>query len=89
MLGPVLIALAVGFVVAAIWLWTRHKGALVLAISWLSYAGYEFLMYRRILCTGECNIRVDLLLLYPALLLASMIIVGKALADVIRSRRRS
>jgi hypothetical protein len=88
MLGPVLVALVVGLVVAGVWLWTRNRGALVLAISWLSYAGYEFLMYRRILCTGECNIRVDLLLIYPALLGASAVILGKGLADAIRSGRR-
>lgn len=32
-------------------------------------------MARRLLCSGECNIRVDLLLLYPALLLLSLVAV--------------
>jgi hypothetical protein len=36
---------------------------------WLLYALYELGMKRRWLCSGECNIRVDLLLIYPALLL--------------------
>lgn len=40
----------------------------IVAVVWLLYAAYETAMLRRILCTGECNIRVDLLLLYPALL---------------------
>jgi hypothetical protein len=35
------------------------------------YAAYETGMQQRWLCTGECNIRVDLLLIYPILLLAS------------------
>ena len=35
-------------------------------------------MHRRWLCTGECNIRVDLLLLYPVLWIVSLtaLIVG-------------
>jgi hypothetical protein len=39
---------------------------------WALYAGYEFLMKFRLLCSGECNIRVDLLVLYPSLLLVSL-----------------
>jgi hypothetical protein len=40
-------------------------------IVWALYAGYETGMQQRWLCSGECNIRVDLLLIYPALLAAS------------------
>ncbi len=46
----------------------RRRGtrmALAAAWAWGLYALYETLMYYRILCSGECNIRVDLLLLYP------------------------
>lgn len=32
-------------------------------------------MYFRVLCSGECNIRQDLLLIYPALMLLSVIAV--------------
>ena len=39
---------------------------------WALYAGYEALMKFRVLCSGECNIRVDLLVLYPSLLLVSL-----------------
>jgi hypothetical protein len=41
------------------------------AVLWTIYSGYEFLMKYRLLCSGECNIRVDLLVLYPALFLVS------------------
>lgn len=44
----------------------------VAAVFWTVYAVYEYLMYIRILCTGECNIRVDLLRIYPLLILASV-----------------
>ena len=37
------------------------------ALLWLGYAIYESLMKARVLCSGECNIRVDLLLITPVL----------------------
>jgi hypothetical protein len=51
--------------------------------AWLGYAGYEAAMRLRWLCTGECNIRVDLLLIYPVLLVISIV----ALVALIRGRR--
>ena len=50
----------------------------VAAIAWLVYAVYETAMARRILCSGECNIRVDLLLIYPLLLALSLAAVVAA-----------
>lgn len=46
---------------------------LVAALAWLVYVPYEWAMKLRILCSGECNIRVDLLLLYPVLFTLSAI----------------
>ena len=56
------------------WLWRSGRGALLLttALLWLVYGVYESLMYLRILCSGECNIRIDLLLIYPLLALVSL-----------------
>ena len=45
-----------------------RAGLITLLVIWLSYSVYEFLMYKRVLCSGECNIRVDLLLIYPILI---------------------
>ena len=55
----------------------------IVAVMWLLYAAYETAMMKRILCTGECNIRVDLLLLYPILLVLS---VGAAISGFRRRR---
>jgi hypothetical protein len=55
-------------------LW-RARGARLAALTaalWLGYAFYEYLMLTRVLCSGECNIRVDLLLIYPVLGLLSV-----------------
>lgn len=68
MLIPSIIAIVLGSVFVALWLAARVPGALVAGIALLLYAPYEFLMYTRVLCSGECNIRVDLLLIWPLLL---------------------
>jgi hypothetical protein len=59
-------ALFAGFAVAV-----RSRVALVVACIWTLYCFYELAMKWRILCSGECNIRIDLLALYPLLLLAT------------------
>ena len=65
------LALVVGVVVAVLG-WRRgSRGVLGAGLLWALYAGYETGMQQRWLCTGECNIRVDLLLIYPALLLVT------------------
>jgi len=55
------------------------------ALMWGLYAVYEYGMRRRWLCTGECNIRVDLLLLYPVLALASVVALVVALRGIARA----
>lgn len=62
---------------------TRLRTVLVAGAAWLVYFLYEEGMRRRILCSGECNIRVDLLLMYPVLLAISVVAVVAA----IRRRR--
>jgi hypothetical protein len=54
--------------------WVKYSGRplVVATLAWLAYAGYESLMAARVLCTGECNIRIDLLLVAPVLLVISV-----------------
>ncbi len=40
---------------------SRKRFILVTTILWLAYVPYEYGMKFRILCSGECNIRLDLL----------------------------
>jgi hypothetical protein len=65
---------------AAVYRWSGSKVAAVAGGAWLLYAVYEYSLYRRWLCSGECNIPVDLLLLYPVLLVLSLIAVVIAVA---------
>ena len=77
-----LLALVPCLLMAWLYWTTKTRYPLIAAVSWLLYIPYEYAMKFRILCTGECNIRVDLLLIYPVLLfvtLAGMIIAAKAI----------
>jgi len=53
------------------------------AATWAIYSVYEYLMLIRVLCSGECDIRIDLLVIYPALVLltaAGLICIPASLA---------
>jgi len=74
---------------AAVWYVTGGRLVLGAALSWAAYAAYESAMDMRILCSGECNIRIDLLAIYPALLLLTLIAAiagGARLAGLGRRR---
>lgn len=50
----------------------RRWGVVTTGAMWLAYAAYETGMKQRWLCTGECNIRVDLVLIFPLLVISSI-----------------
>lgn len=56
----------------------RRPVVRVAALAWLAYFPYEQAMKMRVLCSGECNIRVDLLLFYPLLGLVSFLAIRAA-----------
>src|SRR5258705_79576 len=68
---PMLALIPAGLLATLYWI-ARRRVILVAAGSWFCYLPYECGMKLRILCSGECNIRVDLLLIYPFLLLVSL-----------------
>ncbi|HJU65669.1 MAG TPA: hypothetical protein VJ596_08325 [Gemmatimonadaceae bacterium] len=78
------LALLPALVFFALYGQARRRALLIAGATWLLYALYEYGMKRRVLCSGECNIRVDLLLLYPALLVMSLV----ALIAYLRWRRQ-
>ena len=57
--------------IGAVLLWLGRRSGRRVAVGaglvWLLYGIYEFGMKQRWLCSGECNIRVDLLVVYPVL----------------------
>ena len=62
----------------------KSKFILTMAIVWGLYALYETLNLLRITCSGECNIRVDLLLIYPLLLVFTVIGIIYSLVKMVR-----
>ena len=64
---------------------SKSRLILVTGISWLAYVPYEYGMKFRLLCSGECNIRVDLLLIYPLLVALS---VASLVVFAIRARKK-
>lgn len=79
--GPLLVLLG-------LYVLSRRPVVLVVAVLWAGYVPYEYAMKLRILCTGECNIRIDLLLIYPVLAVSSLVAVAVAVRAMIRAGAR-
>jgi hypothetical protein len=77
---PILALIPVGLL-ATLYCISRQRVVLVAAVSWFCYLPYELGMKLRILCSGECNIRVDLLMIDPFLLLVSLAAIFMFLRD--------
>jgi len=60
-------------VFGGLYLIRRRAPILVASCCWALYAVLETLNKARITCSGECNIRVDLLVLYPLLWIVSIV----------------
>lgn len=53
--------------------WRQPRIAVFVAVLvWLAYAVYEWQVATGVLCDANCNIRVDLILLWPLLLVATL-----------------
>ena len=74
---PVL-AVAIGALLLLLGQRAHRRVAVGAGIAWLIYAVYEFGMKQSWLCSGECNIRIDLLLIYP-LLVIGLVAAGVSL----------
>ena len=50
-----------------------HRGLTTTAgVMWLMYSLWEFAIKQRWLCRGDCDIRADLIFIYPLLILGSV-----------------
>ena len=79
-------ATIIGAVLLLVFARAKIRTGMATGILWIIYSVYEYLMYIRVLCSGECNIRVDLLLIYP--LLIGLSVVSLVLYLVAKFRRR-
>lgn len=80
------LALLVVALVAGVW-WVFVRGWIVPAavVLWIGYAAYE--TWVQATCTGECNIRVDLLLIWPLLLAVTVLAIVSAVVRAVRRRK--
>jgi uncharacterized membrane protein YobD (UPF0266 family) len=71
--------------------WQPRLAVIMAAIVWLLYAVYEYFVASGVLCDANCNIRVDLLVIWPLVCIASLLgiygprqwmRIGKILAGV-------
>jgi hypothetical protein len=78
LMGHPLVALvpSLGFFVLTFY--TRRLTVAFAAIAWALYAAYEEAMRLHVFCPHGCNIRLDLILIYPVLIVLSIagLIVG-------------
>lgn len=79
-----LLAFVPALVFAALYAISKNCLVLTAGLLWLAYLSYEYGMKLRVLCSGECNIRIDLLLLYPMLILVSLAGLVMFAATVLR-----
>ena len=79
-----LLAAIIGVLLLGLGRATRRRTAVAVGWLWVLYAAYETGMHQRWFCSGECNIRIDLLAIYPALLIGSLM----ALISLLRGPKK-
>jgi len=87
MLTLLLIVLALALLFATAWLYLRGIIVQAAVLLWIGFVPYE--LWYRANCTGECNIRADLVLLLPVLLVVSLAAIVSVVHRVLRKRKAS
>ena len=79
-----LLAAVPGAVFVALFAVSRKLLVLTAAAAWLAYLPYEYAMKLRLLCSGDCDIRLDLMVVYPVLLIVSVVGVAVSARTLVR-----
>lgn len=85
MLTLLLIVLALALLFATACLYSRGIIVQAAVLLWTGFVPYE--LWYRANCTGECNIRADLVLLLPVLLVVSLAAIASVVHRVLRKRK--
>ncbi len=64
----------------------RRRWVLAASVCWFAYTLYEYAMTLKLICDGECNIRVDLVLIYPLLIVVSVIALSIYVKSILGRR---
>lgn len=83
------IALLIAAVLALLGFWGKQLWLKIAAWCWLGYGIWEYLMHFRILCQGDCNIRIDLFMIYPALIFVTFFGICYAIFQKFNSQSKS
>ncbi len=84
------IALLIGAVLLGTYFYLKRTKILISAATlWLIYGVYELMMRSPLGCAPECNIRVDLLVIYPVLLLSLLLASGQTAYLLLKQSHRS
>lgn len=88
MIGEPALALIPAALFLACFAATRGKLSIAACALWIAYCLYEFGMKYRVLCSGECNIRIDLFVIYPALILVSLAALVVVIVGIFNAAQR-
>ncbi len=78
-IGYPYLAFVVALIFAVVFFQKRVSTVRTTAVLWFLYALWETSIKMRLTCWGECNIRIDLLLIYPILLIFTIVSIVKVL----------
>jgi hypothetical protein len=87
MVTILLILIALGLLYAIVWLYARGRIVPAAVVLWIGFVPHE--IWIRANCPGECNIRADLVLLLPVLLLVSIAAIVSVIHKLLRKRKSS
>jgi hypothetical protein len=77
----------VAALLAMAWHYTRRRLVLVAAVLWLAFPPYNYVILAN--CSGDCDIRVDLLLVAPILFGVSLLALESIARSAWRTRKSS
>ena len=80
-----LTCLAIATLFLAAWLYVRGVVVLVAVVLWAAFPFYNFWILEN--CPGDCNIRVDLVVIVPILLIVSVVALGSVIRRAWKKRR--
>lgn len=79
------VALIPAIVLGILYFQSKSRLILTTAVLWALYVVYEELHLLRIVCSGECNIRIDLLVIYPVFIITTLISLGIVIKNYSKS----
>ena len=85
MVTLLLIVLAFAVLLATWWLYSRGLIVRAAVLLWIAFVPYE--IWFRANCPGECNIRADLVLVLPPLLLITIAAIISVIHKALRERK--